>query len=179
MTEPKRKYSRKQLIMLIAGLLAMAAGIGILGFFGIRRICRGIHRQKLMKEHVVIEIPDLKIKAPVLEGTDNDVLREGVGHFPDTGTVGDGNYCIAGHSSTLYKEYFNPLKNAETGMTVNLYDTDKNCVSYTVTEHFIVEPNETWILNDFGDCRVTLVTCTDDGSQRRIIVAVHDDTQPS
>ena len=56
-------------------------------------------------------------------------------------------------------------------MKIKLYDTDKNLYTYYVTGTFIVDPDETWVLDDAKDVRVTLVTCTDDGSQRRIVVA--------
>lgn len=170
MEEKKQKFSKKQLFLFITGLLIMLIGLSILGFMGVRKIRRDIRRQELMKTNVVIEIPELKLKAPVLEGTEQEVLAQGTGHFPETGAVGEGNFCIAGHSSTIYKEYFNPLKHVQNGMKINLYRVDKTYVTYTVTDSFIVEPNETWILDDFGDCRVTLVTCTDDGSQRLVVI---------
>lgn len=158
--------------MFAAGLTAMLIGMSILGFFGVRRIVRDVQRTKLMRENVAIEIPELKIKAPVLEGTDNEVLSKAAGHFPETGGLGSGNYCIAGHSSVIYKEYFNNLKNVSEGMEIYLIDKGEERFTYTVKESFIVEPNETWVLEDFGDDRVTLVTCTDDGSQRQIVVGL-------
>ncbi len=170
MEEKKQKLSKKQIILFVIGLLIMLIGLSILGFMGVRKIRRDLHRQELMKTNVVIEIPELKLKAPVLEGTEQEVLAQGTGHFPETGAVGEGNFCIAGHSSTIYKEYFNPLKHVQNGMKINLYRVDKTYVTYTVTDSFIVEPNETWILDDFGDCRVTLVTCTDDGLQRLVVI---------
>lgn len=99
-------------------------------------------------------------------------LSKAAGHFSGTGDFGKGNYCIAGHSSTIYKEYFNSLKNAEFGMKVNLYDKNKKCYTYIVKEVKIIEPDETWILDDFGDDRLTIVTCTDDGTQRLVVVAI-------
>lgn len=156
--------------MFVAGLIAMLIGLGVLGFYGIRKINREIRKHKLMEENVVIEIADLKIKAPVLEGTDNDILAQAAGHFENTGSVGGGNYCIAGHSSVLYKEYFNNLKHIQNGMEIHLYDKQKNCYTYLTAESFIVNPNETWILKDFEDDRVTIVTCTDDGTQRLVVV---------
>ena len=169
--EQKKKFSKKQLLMFIAGLLAMLIGGSILSVMVFRRIRRDIQRQKLMDTNVVIEIPDLRLKAPVLEGTEQEILAQAVGHFPETGSVGKGNYCIAGHSSPIYKEYFNCLKEAQNGMLLYLYDVDKNKSIYEISEHFIVNPDETWILDDFNDDRVTLVTCTDDGSQRLITIA--------
>ncbi|MBQ4466275.1 MAG: class D sortase [Oscillospiraceae bacterium] len=165
-----QKQKRSSLLMFLAGITAMAVGIGILSFYAVRRIRRDLHRKALMETNVVIEIPELSIKAPVLEGTDQSVLHEGVGHFTGTGAVGEGNYCIAGHSSTLYKEYFNNLKNVQNGMEIRLYRVDKTSEIYTVEDSFIVDPDETWILEDFDDTRVTLVTCTDDGSQRLVVV---------
>ena len=163
-------YSRRQRILFFGGLAMMLTGFSVLGFFGVRKIVRELRKQKLMRENTVVEIPALHIKAPVLEGVELEVLAKGAGHFPGTGAVGEGNYCIAGHSSVLYKEYFNNLKYAEAGMEILLRRTDGSSVSYTVTDTFIVEPDETWILDDFGDCRVTIVTCTDDGTQRQIVV---------
>ncbi len=165
------RSGKARLLMFIAGVTAIAVGAGILSFLAGRRLYRDYKRRKLMEVSVVIEIPELRIKAPVLEGTDNDVLSKAAGHFPDTGSPGAGNYCIAAHSSTIYKEYFNALKNVSSGMEVKLYDIEKNLYTYHVTDYFTVEPSETWILDDAGDTRVTLVTCTDDGTQRLIVVA--------
>ena len=168
----KQTDTKKQRILLICGLLAIFTGVSILGFFGARKICRMIRKQKLLKENIILEIPDLHIKAPVLEGTENEILAKAVGHFPETGAPGSGNYCIAGHSSPIYKEYFNNLINAQNGMELHLYDMARTCYTYKISDSFIVEPNEVWILDPTGDDRVTLVTCTDDGSQRLCITAL-------
>ena len=163
--------SKPNRALFFLGLAAILTGTVILSFLAGRKLLRYRRRCRLMKDNAVIEIPALRIKAPVLEGTDNDVLSKAAGHFPGTGAPGEGNYCIAAHSSTIYKEYFNALRDVETGMEVRLYDVSKNLYTYYVTDSFIVEPDETWVLNDAEDVRVTLVTCTDDGTQRRIVVA--------
>lgn len=163
---------KKHKLLFAVGLLLFLTGFGILSFFGVRKICREVHKYKLMKENAVIEISSVGIKAPVLEGTDKEILREGAGHFTDTGGFGKGNYCIAAHSSVIYKEYFNSLKKVDIGTEILLYDKDKNKYRYKVSEKFIVEPDETWILKDFGDDRVTLITCTDDGTQRLVVVGL-------
>lgn len=164
------KLQKKQMLMFISGLIAIVIGLSILSVFAYRKISRELKLQRLMKENIVIEITDLDLKAPVLEGTSQEILSQAVGHFTDTGSVGSGNFCVAGHSSVIYKEFFNNLKNAELGMEINLYDKSKRCYTYYVTDRFIVNPDETWILEDFGDNRVTIVTCTDDGTQRQIVV---------
>ena len=40
---------------------------------------------------------------------------------------------------------------------------------YVVTENKTVEPDETWVLNDFVDNRLTVISCTDDGKQRQVV----------
>lgn len=168
----KKKFSKKQILCFAAGVLALTVGFGIFSFLGIRKICREVHKHKLMKENMVVEIAELGIKAPVLEGTEQSVLAEGAGHFTGTGGFGKGNFCIAAHSSVIYKEYFNSLKKVEKGMEILLYDKDKNTAAYKVSDFFIVDPSETGVLDDFGDDRITLITCTDDGSQRLVVVGL-------
>lgn len=163
---------KKKKILFWAGLLAMLMGIAVLGVFGWKRISREIEKQRLLDTCVVLEIPDLNVKAPVMDGTEHEVLSKAAGHFPGTGALGEGNYCIAGHNSTIYAEIFNEMKHIEIGMEMYLYDNDADRTQYTyiVTKNFIVEPSETWVLEDFGDDRLTIVTCTDDGTQRQIVV---------
>ena len=170
----KQKRTIKQWILFLTGSAAVIAGCGILLFFGGRKLYRMYQKQVLMRENPVLEIADLGIKAPVLEGTDQQTLRKAVGHFTGTGDFGSGNYCIAGHSSTIYKEYFNRLKRIENGMQISLYDVQKNRYDYTVTESFIVEPDETWVLDDAGDDRITIITCTDDGTQRLVVTGIFE-----
>lgn len=166
--------TKKQWALFTAGLIAMLIGVGIIGFFGIRKLYREYQKQKLMRENPVVEIAELHIKAPILEGTDNSTLSKAAGHFIGTGDFGKGNYCIAGHSSTIYKEYFNDLKKVRNGMKIVLYDKSKKAYAYTVTESFIVQSNETEVLDDPGDNRLTIITCTDDGTQRQVVVAAFD-----
>ena len=129
--------TKKQWVLFLTGLTALLIGAGILLFFGIRKLYRIQQKHQLMRENPVVEIAALNIKAPVLEGTDQQTIAKAVGHFAGTGDFGQGNYCIAGHSSTLYKEYFNNLKRVETGMTITLYDKQKNryATSATTASH--------------------------------------------
>lgn len=166
--------SKRKKIMFAAGFVATLIGVCVLGVFGWKRISRELEKHRLLKECIIFEIPELDIKAPVMDGTEHEVLSKAAGHFPGTGDVGSGNYCIAGHSSTIYAEIFNEMKHIEIGMEMYLIDNDEQRTKYTyiVTENFIVNPSETWVLDDFGDDRITIVTCTDDGTQRQIVVGI-------
>ncbi len=167
------QYKAKKWTLRI-GLVFLSLGIMVLSVFAYWRISHEIEKQRLLDTCVVLEIPDLDIKAPVMDGTEHEVLSKAAGHFPGTGALGEGNYCIAGHNSTIYAEIFNEMKHIEIGMEMYLYDNDADRTKYTyiVTKDFIVEPNETWVLEDFSDDRLTIVTCTDDGTQRQIVVGM-------
>ncbi len=169
----ERKAKRKK-IFFIGGMIASALGIAVLGIFGWNRISREIRKQYLLRTCVVFEIPALDIRTPVMDGTDGETLSAAAGHFPGTGAVGAGNYCIAGHNSTIYAEIFNELSRVELGMEMHLIDNDEQRTTYTyrVTENFTVKPEEVWVLNDVGDDRITIVTCTDDGTERQIVVGI-------
>lgn len=120
----------------------------------------------------VLEIPSLSIKAPVLEGVDYETLAVAVGHFPSTGKVGEGNFCVAGHSVSPYACIFDNLHNVKLDIPVYLYDAEGTKFTYWVTDYFTVLPSEVWVLNDFGDDRLTMVTCDDKGDTRLIVVAL-------
>ena len=148
----------------------MICGISILSLFAYRKISRELYLRKLLDNNINFEIPRLNIKVPVLEGTDSKALQVSAGHFEGTGALGKGNYCIAGHNSTIYAEIFNDLDQIQIGDEMYLVDTDDNRTRYLyiVTEYRTVEPNDTWVLNDFDDNRLTVISCTDDGTQRQV-----------
>ena len=79
-------------------------GISILSLFAYRKISRELYLRKLLDNNINFEIPRLDIKVPVLEGTENKALQVSAGHFEGTGALGKGNFCIAGHNSTIYAE---------------------------------------------------------------------------
>ena len=65
-------------------------------------------------------------------------------------------------------------KTESDNLTWTLYDKQKQTYHYTVTESKIVDPDAVWVLDDFGDDRITIITCTDDGTQRQIVVGLLD-----
>ena len=65
---------KKKRVLFIAGIIMTLIGVSVLAVFGWKRITREIEKQKLLKECVVFEIPQLDIKAPVIDGTEHEVL---------------------------------------------------------------------------------------------------------
>ena len=68
------KHTKKQTALFIIGLAAMLAGVGILGFFAVRKAVRWFRKQQLMRENYVVEIPAIGLQAPVLEGDRKSVV---------------------------------------------------------------------------------------------------------
>ena len=169
--EKKRKKKKP---MFIIGVIMIVIGFGVLAFYGYRKISREIYLRKLLDNNINFEIPRLDIKVPVLEGTDNKSLQVSAGHFEGTGALGNGNYCIAGHNSTIYAEIFNDLDQIQIGDEMYLVNIDENRTryKYIVTEYKKVEPSDTWVLKDFDDDRLTVISCTDDGKQRQVVVGI-------
>ncbi len=161
-------------VLCFVGIVMLTLGVTVLFVFAYKKISRELYLRKLLKENIVFEIPSLKIKVPVLVGTDSKALQVSAGHFEGTGSLGHGNYCIAGHNSTIYAEIFNDLEKIQIGDEMYLIDTDdkRTRYAYVVTEYKTVEPCDTWVLNDFGDDRLTIISCTDDGENRQIVVGM-------
>ncbi len=168
------KKQKKNKPMFIIGIIMIVLGVGILSFYGYRKISREIYLRKLLKNNINFEIPRLDIIVPVLEGTDSKSLQVSAGHFKGTGALGHGNYCICGHNSTIYAEIFNDLDQIKIGDEMYLIDTDEKRTRYTyiVTEYRTIEPSDTWVLDDFGDDRITVISCTDDGKLRQVVVGM-------
>ena len=167
-----REGSMKRKVIRMIGIMMIICGVSILSLFAYKKISRELYLKKLLEENIVLEIPSLNIKVPVLEGTDQKALQVSAGHFTGTGSLGHGNYCIAGHNSTIYAEIFNELDQIKIDDEIYLTDNHGNKIRYTyvVAEYTIVDPHAVEVLNDFGDDRLTIISCTDDGNFRQVVV---------
>lgn len=102
-----------------------------------------------------LSIPRLHLSAVVLQGSDDDTLRVGLGHIEHTALPGEaGNVAIAGHRDT----FFRPLRNVQVGDDIFL-DTPEERLHYLVSSLRVVGPNEVSVLEPTDDPTLTLVTC--------------------
>jgi sortase A len=131
-----------------------------------------------------IEIPRIDVDKYVVQGTGVPELRKGPGHYLDTPMPGEaGNAAIAGHRTT-YGAPFGEIDQLEPGDSI-FVTTLAGRFEYHVlgadrsqnggdpeSGHFIVEPTDVYVLDNFGDNRLTLTACHPKYSAReRIIVA--------
>ena len=57
-----------------------------------------------------------------------------------------GNFCVAGHRSDTYSEYFNRLDELKEGDDI-IVETKKGEFTYKIYEKKVVEPTEVSVLN--------------------------------
>ncbi len=134
-----------------------------------------------------IRIPKIGVDKIVVEGVSVDDLRKGPGHYRGTPQPGDaGNAAIAGHRTT-YGAPFSEIDRLAPGDQI-LVTTLHGTWTYEVigspddptSGHFIVTPEDVWVLGDFGDNRLTLTACHPkfSASQRIVVVAKLVDPPP-
>ncbi|APF25978.1 class D sortase [Clostridium botulinum] len=120
----------------------------------------------------IMEIPSISLQSIIVEGTNMDDLRYYLGHFKDTAMPGiNGNFSIAGHSSTIYNEILNELYKVNVRDEIKI-KTLTGEYDYIITKKFVVEPSEIGVLDqDQNKKSMTIVTCTDKGKKRLIVKA--------
>jgi sortase A len=108
----------------------------------------------------IITIPKIEVNVALSEGTYAEVLKYAVGHFTGTPMPGDkGNFCVAGHRSYTYNQYFNRLDELDIGDLI-MVTTMAGEFKYEVYESKVVKPEEISVLDNSEDSEITLVTCT-------------------
>lgn len=118
-----------------------------------------------------IEIPSLNVQVPVTGGTDNKSLRLGAGKFEESVEMGEiGNFAVAGHSSTVYNCIFNTLDEIKLFDEIRCYNKSGEEFTYYVTDKFVAAPDQISVLSHTDERTITIVTCTDGGTARFIVV---------
>lgn len=117
----------------------------------------------------VITIDKIGLNAAIAEGSDYYTIRYSVGHFENTPLPADGgNFCILGHRSYTYGQFFNRVDELDIG---DLIDINIGGMSYTYRIYDIYEtvPNDVAVLDNSDKNEITIVTCTMDGKNRVIV----------
>jgi sortase A len=103
-----------------------------------------------------IEIPNLALKAVVVEGDSPAVLRRAVGHLPETAMPGEwGNLALAGHRDT----FFRPLRHVRPGDLITLRSLRGERFQYRVESTSVVSPTDIEVLKPANGRKLTLITC--------------------
>ena len=122
----------------------------------------------------ILSIPKIDLTVGIGKGVDNETLKYSVGYFTETSLPGEkGNFCVIGHRSYAYGEFFNRLDEIEQEDDIIVGSNEKE-FKYKVTDIKVVTPDEVSVLNQTEDSEITLITCTPIrvGSHRLIIKGV-------
>ena len=105
-----------------------------------------------------IRIPAIDSSEFIVEGTDQDNLRKGPGHYPSTPLPGErGTVAIAGHRTT-YGAPFRDLDKLEPGDRIDV-DMPYRTFVYRVERTQIVDPSALWVTRRVGHDRLVLSAC--------------------
>jgi sortase A len=121
-----------------------------------------------------LKLPSIGVEVVVVEGTSQEALRAGAGHYPETALpCGTGNVAIAGHRTTFGKP-FNRLDEVAIGAEITL-ETPVGTCRYRVNEAAtIVTPDQVEVVAPTDTPRLTLTTCHPKGSARQRLVLSAD-----
>ncbi len=101
-----------------------------------------------------VEIPRLSLSLIALEGTDEPVLKLGVGHWVGSSMPGDpGNIVLTAHRDTFFRK----LKDIQKGDEIALITPD-SARRYVVDSTKLIDSSETQFLNTTSTPTLTLIT---------------------
>lgn len=104
-----------------------------------------------------LSIARLGVAGYVEDGMDAVTLRRAIGHAAWSAQPGQsGNVVLAAHRDT----FFSGLRGVKLGDTVTLQDPGAKKHRYQVTKIFVVNPEDTWVMQPIAEKKmVTLITC--------------------
>lgn len=119
-----------------------------------------------------ISIPKLGIDYPILSHTSDALLKIAPNRFWGGEPNEVGNLSIVGHNYRN-KKFFSKVPTLENGDIIKITDMNGKTLDYRVYDKHIVNPDDTSDTDTRtnGKREVTLITCTDDSSQRWIVKA--------
>jgi sortase A len=111
-----------------------------------------------IEQAIRIEIPALKVDAPVVQGDGWEQLKKGVAQHIGSSDPGEsGNVVLSAHDD-VYGELFRQLDKLQPGDQVMLYTQQRQYI-YVVDRTEIVEPTAVEVMASTGAPTVTLISC--------------------
>lgn len=112
-------------------------------------------RPKKGQHFADLVIPRLQVKIPVIEGTDEDELSVGAGHYAGSVLPGEGDNCvISGHRDTVFRR-MGQLKQGDELQVV----TAQGTFTYRIRKMWITNPDDKTVIVSRKEAILTLSTC--------------------
>ncbi|WP_370456075.1 Class D sortase [Sporosarcina sp. ANT_H38] len=104
----------------------------------------------------ILQIPKIDKELPIVEGTDEDALKQGVGHYTSTVYPGQKDQILlSGHRDTV----FTGLDKLQNGDSI-IVEMQHGTFTYAVVDTEIVDENDTTVIRSTApDEMLTLSTC--------------------
>lgn len=119
-----------------------------------------------------INIPSIDVSYPIFSTFTTELLKIAPCKFWGADPNQVGNFCIVGHN---YRNrlFFSKVPNLEKGEIIEITDLSKTTLEYVVYDKFIIEPDDLACTSQETNGRkeITIITCTNDGSQRVVVKA--------
>lgn len=120
----------------------------------------------------IVNIPSIGVNYPVLNTTTDELLKISPCYFWGPKPNEIGNYCIVGHNYRNSK-FFSKVPTLENGSIIEVTDLTGRTLKYSVYDKYLVDPADVSCTSQRtnGKKEITLITCTNDSSQRVIVKA--------
>ena len=119
-----------------------------------------------------INIPSINCNYPIFSTTTTELLKIAPCKFWGADPNQVGNFCIVGHN---YRNrlFFSKVPNMENGEIIEITDLDGITLQYMVYDKYIIDPDDLACTSQYTEGRkeITVITCTNDGSQRVVVKA--------
>lgn len=117
-----------------------------------------------------VVIPKIGVDYAILDHWSDELLRVSICKFHGSNPNEVGNLCLVGHN-WRNKRFFSKVPILEIGDLVEITDLNEVTIEYEVYDIHTVDPNnvDDTTQKTNGRKEVTLITCTDDSSQRVIV----------
>lgn len=120
-----------------------------------------------------LEIEQIDLKLPVVEGIDKAQLEVALGHIPETAPIGEvGNAVLAGHRSYAYGRFFNRLGEMKVGDELTYTGEGGEEYTFSVYEILTLAPDDQSAFEQSTEKSVlSLYTCTPTATHRLVVRA--------
>lgn len=117
----------------------------------------------------LIEIPKINISYPIIENTNEELLKASVCRFSGPLPNRIGNLCIAGHNynNTLM---FSNLYKLNIGDTIYITDLNNTKLEYIIYDKYHVDENNLKCIENSKNIELTLITCKNSNNKKRTII---------
>ena len=135
-------------------------------------INEGNSKELLKNQKVIgmINIPVIKAKYAIVEGSNRANIAVAIGHMKGTAVLGgEGNCVLAGHNGGIYGKFFKNINQLEKDDEVIVTDQYGDVYSYRVYERLKVKPSDVYVVENLEGKILTLITCQDNGKSRLVV----------